>query len=92
MSLFPACLISCSPKKDFVITDEYLKTQITGTKKTSTKVVYGTTLSEDDKKYFAGKLGVHTSEIFNEKLYNFIKSWEGTKYVYGGGRFHAVRA
>lgn len=84
LSLLLVCFISCLPKKDFVITDDFVKTE-TGTKKSSkTKYSYNTVLSEEDKKYFSKKLDVDKAEILNEKLYNFVKSWEGTRYIYGG--------
>jgi cell wall-associated NlpC family hydrolase len=55
------------------------------TKKTARpKYTYATVLSKEDRKYFAKKLDVNEEEIINERLYNFIKSWEGTKYVWGG--------
>lgn len=84
LCLLPAYFTSCNPSKEFVVTDSYLASK-TGNKKNSGKVyTYDTTLTEEDKKYFAKKLGVNEDEILNVKLYNFIKSWEGTKYVYGG--------
>lgn len=85
LSLTSICFISCLPKKDFVITDDFVKSQAGNTKKgAGNKYSYNTVLSDEDKKYFAKKLEVSETEILNEKLYNFIKSWEGTKYVYGG--------
>lgn len=36
------------------------------------------------QKKYADKLGVHPANIQNEKLYKFINSWYGTRYVYGG--------
>jgi len=84
LCLLPACFASCNASKEFIVTDSYLASK-TGNKKNSDKVyTYNTTLTEEDKKYFAKKLGVNEDEILNVKLYNFIKSWEGTKYVYGG--------
>lgn len=41
-------------------------------------------LPEEDKLYFANKIGVEKEEILDGKLYKFIKEWEGTNYVYGG--------
>lgn len=85
LSLMPICFVSCLPKKDFAITDDFVASQAGSTKKgTGNKHTYNTVLSDEDKKYFAKKLEVSETEILNEKLYNFIKSWEGTKYVYGG--------
>lgn len=85
LSLMLTCFVSCLPKKDFVITDDFVKSQAGNNKKgAGTKYSYNTVLSDEDRKYFAKKLEVSETEIINEKLYNFIKSWEGTKYIYGG--------
>ena len=74
---------SCSPTKEYTVTDELVARE--KEKKTARpKYTYNAVLSEEDKKYFAKKLDVSQEEIINEKLYNFIKSWEGTKYVWGG--------
>ncbi|WP_296144519.1 C40 family peptidase [uncultured Flavobacterium sp.] len=67
-----------------MITNEFVESKITKRKNLGKTYTYNTVLSEEDKKYFARKLDVSKEEILNEKLYNFIKSWEGTKYVYGG--------
>lgn len=36
------------------------------------------------QKKYADKMAVHPGEITNKNLYNFINSWYGTRYVYGG--------
>lgn len=77
------CMASCRPQKEFTITDELVAYE-SRKKEKKPKYNYDTTLTEDDKKYFAKKLSVSQDEIINERLYNFIKSWEGTKYVWGG--------
>lgn len=82
--LVSSCFYACGSKSDFVITDEHVKEEINIKKNAKSKLVYNTTLSDTDRKYFAGKLDVKPSEIQNEKLYNFVKTWEGTKYIYGG--------
>ncbi len=84
LCLLPSCFASCVPQKDFMITNEFVESKITKRKNIGKTYTYDTVLSEEDKKYFAKKLDVSQDEILNEKLYNFIKSWEGTKYVYGG--------
>lgn len=85
LSLMLTYFVSCLPKKDFVITDDFVKSQAGNNKKgAGAKYSYNTVLSDEDRKYFAKKLEVSETEIINEKLYNFIKSWEGTKYIYGG--------
>lgn len=84
LCLLPAYFASCVPQKEFIVTDEFVESKI-GKKRNSGKAyTYDTVLSDDDRKYFAKKLNVSESEILNEKLYNFIKSWEGTQYIYGG--------
>jgi cell wall-associated NlpC family hydrolase len=83
IGLLSVCFMACLPQKDYVITDDYFNS-LAGNKKNDSKVTYNTVLTSEDKKYFAEKLGVDTTQIFNVKLYNFIKSWEGTKYIYGG--------
>lgn len=65
-----------------MVTDEIVLSEAAPTKKP--KYVYDTVLSDDDKKHYAKKLDVNQAEILNEKLYIFIKSWEGTRYVWGG--------
>lgn len=40
--------------------------------------------SKELKKKYAEKLGVSTSEIKNEKLYQFINEWYGVPYKYAG--------
>lgn len=83
IGLISVCFMACLPQKDYVITDDYFNSLATN-RKSDSKVTYNTVLTSEDKKYFAEKLGVDTTQIFNVKLYNFIKSWEGIKYVYGG--------
>jgi len=82
--LLVSCTTSCRSSKDFIITDEHVDTEINTKKQKTATPVYHTVLSDNDRKYFADKLGVKVIDIENEKLYNFIKSWEGTKYAYGG--------
>ncbi|MBC9798011.1 C40 family peptidase [Sinomicrobium weinanense] len=41
-------------------------------------------ITPKDKTYFARVLGVKPSEITNQKLYAYIKEWEGVPYLYGG--------
>ena len=83
IGLLSVCFMACLPQKDYVITDDYFNS-LAENKKSNSKVTYNTVLTSEDKKYFANKLDVDTTQIFNVKLYNFIKSWEGTKYIYGG--------
>ena len=78
------CLISCSSRKDYVITDNEVKNELTEKRDKNGRPVYSTTLTENDVHYFAKKLEVSEAEIDNTKLYSFVKYWEGTKYIYGG--------
>ncbi|MGS2763995.1 C40 family peptidase [Sinomicrobium sp. M5D2P9] len=41
-------------------------------------------LSPNDRVYFARMLGVKPTEITNQKLYAYIKEWQGVPYLYGG--------
>ena len=66
-----------------MITDELVAKE-SYKKEARPKYTYATVLSDEDRSYFAKKLDVSQDEIVNEKLYIFIKSWEGTKYVWGG--------
>lgn len=84
LCLLPSFFASCSTSKEFIVTDSYLASKTSEKKKSGKGYTYDTTLTEEDKKYFAKKLGVSEDEILNVKLYNFIKSWEGTRYIYGG--------
>ncbi len=84
LCLLPTCFASCVPTKDFMVTNEFVDAKAVKKKNTGKNYTYDTVLTDEDKKYFAKKLDVQETEILNEKLYNFIKSWEGTKYVYGG--------
>lgn len=84
LTLLVSGFTSCSSNKDFIITDEHVDKEINTGKSHTAKPVYNTVLSDADRKYFADKLGVKPADILNEKLYNFVKAWEGTKYVYGG--------
>jgi lipoprotein Spr len=76
--------LACQSKKEFVITDEQVATESTLKKDKSGKPIYNTILTENDVKYFAKKLEVSEAQIDNVKLYNFVKAWEDTPYVYGG--------
>lgn len=79
---FASLLISCGSKKNtYIYNDESINPETP--ENTSNYVVYDP-VPENDKVYFAKKLGVDKNEILNGKLYSFIKEWEGTKYVYGG--------
>lgn len=79
---FVSLLISCGSKKNtYIYNDESINPETP--ENTSNYVVYEP-VPENDKVYFAKKLGVDKNEILNGKLYSFIKEWEGTKYVYGG--------
>lgn len=84
LCLLPAYFASCVPQKDFVVTDEFVESKIGKKKNSGKNYTYNSILSDEDKKYFAKKLNVGQEEILNDKLYNFVKSWEGTKYIYGG--------
>lgn len=76
-------MISCGSKKN--TTTMYNDDSIIESKAETDKdyVVYEP-VPEELKVYFSKKLDVKKEEILNGKLYNFIKEWEGTKYVYGG--------
>jgi len=63
---------SCGPKKDFVITDDYVSKEMGINPTEKNKGV----LSEDDKNYVAKKLGVKPSQLTNDNLYSFIKKNE----------------
>lgn len=76
-------ILSCKPQQEYIVTDELVAKE-SYKKEARPKYTYATTLSEEDRGYFAKKLDVSKDEIINEKLYIFIKSWEGTKYVWGG--------
>jgi len=82
LSLF-TLFLSCKPQQEYTITDELVAKE-SYKKEARPKYTYPTVLSEEDRSYFAKKLDVSRDEIINEKLYIFIKSWEGTKYVWGG--------
>lgn len=75
--------VSCRAPKEYTITDQLVASE-SKKKEKKTKYTYETKLTEEDRKYFAKRLNVSQDEIINEKLYNFIKSWEGTKYLWGG--------
>jgi len=81
--IFLTFILSCKPQQEFMITDELVAKE-SYKKEARPKYTYATVLSEEDRSYFAKKLDVSQDEIVNEKLYIFIKSWEGTKYVWGG--------
>jgi len=76
-------ILSCKPQQEYIVTDELVAKE-SYKKEARPKYTYANTLSEEDRGYFAKKLDVSKDEIINEKLYIFIKSWEGTKYVWGG--------
>jgi len=80
----------CQSKKEFVITDEQVAAESTLKKDKSGKPIYNTILSDNDKHYFAKKLDVTEPQIYNVKLYNFIKAWEGTPYIYGGATRNGI--
>lgn len=84
LCLLASCFSSCVPHKDFIVTNELVESKMTKKKKPIKAYTYDTALSEEDKNYFAKKLDVNKEEILNEKLYNFVKSWEGTRYLWGG--------
>ncbi|WP_317499589.1 NlpC/P60 family protein [Flavobacterium sp. DG1-102-2] len=65
---------SCRSKNDFVITDDYVDKELGIKPGKDGKQV---TLTETEKKYFALKLEVMPSEINNDRLYSFVKRWEG---------------
>lgn len=75
---------SCRAPKEYTITDELVASEAKKKKEKREKYTYDTTLTEEERKYFSKRLEVSQEEIINERLYNFIKSWEGTKYVWGG--------
>ena len=75
--------VSCHSQKEYTITDELVASE-RSKKEKKARYSYDTSLTEDERKYFAQRLNVSKDEIINERLYNFIKSWEGTKYVWGG--------
>jgi cell wall-associated NlpC family hydrolase len=79
--LFVFLCFSCKPKKYFTDADVKSSNNKGGAK---AEYEYDEKLSKSDKKYFAKKLDVVTDEITNEKLYIFIKSWEGTPYLWAG--------
>lgn len=82
LSLLTSYIVSCRPQQEYIITDDLVAKE--SKKGAKPKYTYDTVLTVDEKKYYAKKLDVNQEEIINEKLYNFIKSWEGTKYVWGG--------
>ncbi|PZR22091.1 MAG: hypothetical protein DI539_06440 [Flavobacterium psychrophilum] len=67
--------VSCRGKKDFVITDEYVNKE-KGIKQDERKNT--PRLSENDRKHFAEKLDVSTSQITNDELYVSVKKMETT--------------
>ena len=71
------CLSSCRSKNDFVITDDYVDKELGIKPGKDGKQV---TLTETEKKYFALKLEVMPSEINNDRLYSFVKRWEGQSH------------
>lgn len=77
-------LFACAGKKEYIITDDQVNKERSLNKNKSGKPEYNTVLTKQDKKYFADKLDVKEEDIDNVKLYNFIKAWKGTPYLYGG--------
>lgn len=71
------CLSSCRSKNDFVITDDYVDKELGIKPGKDGKQI---TLTETEKKYFALKLEVMPSEINNDRLYSFVKRWEGQSH------------
>ncbi|SFW72693.1 NlpC/P60 family protein [Sinomicrobium oceani] len=95
--LFFVC--SCGGKKDAigVITDPYVNAELGRRPQVDDiKVIRDMeiVLEEEEKEpllitpgdraYFAKVLGVRPSEITNQKLYAYIKEWQGVPYRYGG--------
>ncbi len=79
---FSSLLINCGSKKNSSsYNDDNIYNEPTENK--NNYIVYEP-LPEEDKVYFANKLGVNKDEILDGKLYSFVKEWEGTKYIYGG--------
>ncbi|WP_161554491.1 C40 family peptidase [Sinomicrobium soli] len=100
MVVFAVVLLeSCGAKKDaaYMVTDPYVNAEL-GRKPglSDIKVIRDLEIvfeeeeeepeliSEEQKRYFARKLGVPASEITNQKLYAYIVEWEGVPYLYGG--------
>ncbi|WP_339887648.1 C40 family peptidase [uncultured Flavobacterium sp.] len=79
---FSLLLLSCgSQKKSSFFNEDTVYQEPAGN--VSDYVIYEP-LPEEDKVYFANKIGVEKEEILDGKLYKFLKEWEGTNYVYGG--------
>lgn len=79
---FSLSLLSCgSQKKSSFFNEDTVYQEPTGN--VNDYVIYEP-LPEEDKLYFANKIGVEKEEILDGKLYKFLKEWEGTNYVYGG--------
>jgi lipoprotein Spr len=79
---FSLSLLSCgSQKKSSFFNEDTVYQEPAGN--VNDYVIYEP-LSEEDKVYFANKIGVKKEEILDGKLYKFLKEWEGTNYVYGG--------
>jgi cell wall-associated NlpC family hydrolase len=81
---------SCGGKKQYIITDDQVNREVNSKKDKSGKPVYNTILTNEDKQYFAKKLDVKEDDISNVKLYNFIKAWKGTPYIYGGNTRNGI--
>lgn len=71
-----AFTMSCGPKKDFIITDDYVSKEMGIDPVQKGK---SDTFTENDKKYVAKKLDVEVSQLTNDKLYSFIKKSENSK-------------
>ena len=80
--LFCISFLSCgSQKKSTFFNDDSVYEEPSGNIKDY--IIYEP-VPENDKIYFANKIGVDKEEILDGKLYKFIKEWEGTDYIYGG--------
>ncbi|WP_306353354.1 C40 family peptidase [Flavobacterium sp. '19STA2R22 D10 B1'] len=79
-------VISCGSKKGYgdPITDEHAIKELGLDKERKPVEKKAILLTNEERVYFAKTLGVTPQEITNEKLYKFIKEWEGIPYVYGG--------
>ena len=85
-----AGFLGCGGNKQYIITDEQVIKEGDLKKDKSGKPVYNTVLTPEDKAYFSKALDVNQDEITNVKLYNFIKAWKGTPYVYGGNTRNGI--
>lgn len=88
--VFTGSLLACNGKKQYIITDEQVNKELNHKKDKSGKPVYNTILTTADKQYFAKKLDVNQEDIDNVKLYNFVKAWKDTPYIYGGNTRNGI--